>query len=156
VFPDNVNDQIVVVVIVVLLTGDDDDAVAVSDEVAAGRVAVDEGLTPHADEEQAFVAGVDETEHGDGHAEGEEDGHGEPHHDPEPEVVLGTHFFIVSDLSLLENSSISHIFTLIRLPPTRLMINNVFFQDLLIFSSSRDIFSIFFVIFYMFCVKLDH
>ncbi len=37
------------------LTGKDDDAVAVSDKIAAGRVAIDEGLSSHADELQVSV-----------------------------------------------------------------------------------------------------
>ncbi len=79
--------------VAVVVTGDDDDAVAVGDEVAAGRVAINKGLTPHANEEEALVTRVDETEHGDGHPKREKNGRGEPHHDPKPEVILGAHFF---------------------------------------------------------------
>ena len=86
--------RLIQIVVVVVVTGDDDDAVAVGDKVAPGRVTVNEGFTPYADEEQALVAGVDEAEHGDGHPEREEDGRGEPQHDPKPEVILGTHFLI--------------------------------------------------------------
>lgn len=54
-------------------------------ELAAGRVAVNEGLAAHADEEQALVARVDEREEGEGDERRTEDG-GRRH---EREVALG-------------------------------------------------------------------
>jgi hypothetical protein len=75
-----------------ILTRKYDDAVTVSYEIAPSRVPVNEGLPSDADEEQTFIAGVDQTEHWHRHPEGQQDGRGEAEHHPTTKVAFGTHF----------------------------------------------------------------
>ena len=64
----------------------DGEAVSPCHKVASGRVAVDEGLAAHADEEEALVARVDhDGEDGEEHERREEDGGG----GHQGEVALG-------------------------------------------------------------------
>ena len=75
-----------------ILTRKYDDAVTVSYEIAPSRVPVNECLASDADEEQTFIAGVDQTEHRHRHPEGQQDGRGEAEHHPTTKVAFGTHF----------------------------------------------------------------
>ena len=65
---------------------------SVSYKVAARGVPVNEGLSSDADEEETFVAGVDEAEHRHRHPEGQQDGRGEAEDHPKAEIVFAAHF----------------------------------------------------------------
>ena len=68
-----------------ILTSNHPEAVPVCHKVATSRIAIDERLPPHADEEEALIARVGQHEHG----EGRQQGHCRAGKAQEEDVALG-------------------------------------------------------------------